>query len=71
MPVYDDVRIEMWSRLDAVVLEHLLDRDADRRTAAPDADQERRLETAAHTCTARSYRVAQQLLGRDEDLLER
>ncbi len=46
--------------LDAVELQHLLYRDADRRPAAPDADQERRPEAAAHDLHPSASRVPQQ-----------
>ncbi len=46
--------------LDAVELQHLLDRDADRRPAPPDAHQERRPEAAADDLHAQRQRVPQQ-----------
>ena len=52
--------------MNRVVLEHFLHRDADRGTAAPDGDQERRAHAACDHPSGKLQRVLQQLVGRNE-----
>ena len=56
-------------RSHAEVLEVLLDRDADGRTAAPDADDEVRAEPAAVNLRREPEGVLQQVARGDEDLV--
>src|SRR3546814_4433428 len=53
---------------DAVIVEQFLHRDADRRAAAPDADEMGRREAAAEHLPPEPQRIGEQLVGADEDL---
>src|SRR2546422_11499899 len=56
--------------MNAVVLEYLLDCDADRRAASPDRDQKCGSEAAAHDLHGELDRIAQQRFGGNEHLVD-
>jgi hypothetical protein len=53
----------------AVIVEQFLHRDADRRAAAPDADEMRRSEAAVDHLHAQPQRVGEQVIRVDEDFV--